>query len=71
MLGHLALTQHSADLQTDRILAVQGFALTLHGGLDAGEVLLGRRQQLVALAPALACEIGVAAHDQALAREVG
>jgi hypothetical protein len=43
MLGHLALTQHGADLQTDRILAVQGFALTLHGGLDADQIILGRR----------------------------
>ena len=49
MLGHLALTQHSADLQTDRILAVQGFALTLHGGLDADQILLGRRSSSLRL----------------------
>jgi len=71
MLGHLALAQHGTDLQTDRILAAQGVALTLHGGLDAGEILLGRRQQLAALAPALVGQIGVAAHDQPLAGEVG
>jgi hypothetical protein len=49
MLGHLALTLHSSDLQTDRILAVQGFALTLHGGLDADQILLGRRSSSLRL----------------------
>ena len=49
-------------MQHDCIFAVQGFSLTPHGGLDADQILLDRRQQRVELAPALACEIGVAAH---------
>jgi hypothetical protein len=43
-------------MQRDCIFAVQGFSLTLHGGLDPDQILLDRRQQLVALAAALACE---------------
>src|ERR1700716_3791425 len=42
-----------------------------NGGGDDGEIGFGRRQQVLALARALAREIGIAADDQPLARIVG
>src|SRR5580765_2121151 len=59
-----------ADLEGDLGLAAQWIARTPNGGGDDGEIGFGRRQQVLALARALAREIGIAADDQPLARIV-
>src|SRR4029450_5736550 len=51
--------------------AAQWMARPPNGGGDDGEIGFGRRQQVLALARALAREIGIAADDQPLARIVG
>jgi hypothetical protein len=50
---------------------VQRITLAFDSVFDAGEILLGRGQQLFMLAAALGGEIGIAADHQPLAGEVG
>ncbi len=71
VLAHLVLLDHGADRERDFGGAAQRIALARDGGLDAGEVAFGGRQQFLALAGALGGEIGVAADNQPLAGEVG
>ena len=71
MLAHLVLIEHGADRERDLGLPRERLPLASDGGLDAGEVALGGGQQILALAGALGGELGVAADDQPLAREVG
>mgnify|MGYP000567722867 CR=1 FL=1 len=70
MLGDLVAVDDGADLEGDLGLAAQWIARTPNGGGDDGEIGFGRRQQVLALARALAREIGIAADDQPLARKV-
>src|SRR6476659_10210972 len=71
VLGDLVAVDDGADLEGDLGLAAQWIARTPSGGGDGGEIGFGRRQQVLALARALAREIGIAADDQPLARIVG
>ena len=71
MFLHFVRVEHLAHLERDRGGAAQRIALAPDSGLDAREVLLGRRQQLFAFAGAFGGEVGIAADDQPLAGEVG
>ena len=70
VLGHLVLADDGADLEADLGLATQRLPGAAHGVLDGGEVALGCGEQVLALAPSRHGEIGIAAHDEALARIV-
>jgi hypothetical protein len=71
MLPHFIRVQHLANLERDLGGAAQRIPLAPDRGFDAREVLLGRRQQFVALAGAFGGEVGVAADDQPFAGKVG
>ena len=70
MLFHFVGVEHRADRERDLCGATQRIPLALDRGLDAGKVLLGRRQQLFALAAAFGGEVGIAADHQPLAGKV-
>jgi hypothetical protein len=59
VLGDLVAVDDGADLEGDLGLAAQWIARTPNGGGDDGEIGFGRRQQVLALARALAREIGL------------
>jgi hypothetical protein len=67
MLFHFVGVEHRADRERDFGGAAQRIAPAADPGLDRGEILLRRGQQLLALAAALGGEIGIAAHHQPLA----
>jgi hypothetical protein len=71
MLFHLVRVQHLADLQRDLGRPAQRISLAFDGSLDARKVVLGRRQQVFALAAAFGGEVGIAADDQPFAGKVG
>ena len=49
----------------------KGLRLARHAGCDFGQIALGGGEEVLALAGALAREIGIAADDQPLAGKVG
>jgi len=61
----------STDRKRDLGGAAQRIARALDPGLDGGEIRLGRRQQLFALAGALGGQVRIAANDQPLTRVIG
>ena len=71
MLGHLVSVDHSANGQRDFGGATQWIATARDGCLNAGEIALGGGEQFGALAAPLCGEIGIAAHHQTLAGELG
>ena len=70
VLGHLVLVEDGADRHADLRLAAERRALAGDGRCDTGKLALGGGQQILALAGALGGERGIAAQDQALAREI-
>ena len=68
VLGHLVAVDDGADLERDLGLAAQRLARAPDGGGDDGEIDFGRGQQILALAGALAREIGIATDDEPFAR---
>ena len=69
VLGHLVLVQDLAGLLPD--LGGAGQPAGRSAGGDRGEQLLGGREEVFALAGALAGEGGVAAGDEPFAGEIG
>jgi hypothetical protein len=66
VLGDLAPAEHHAERTADLGRAAQRLPGPLHTRLDARQLLLGRRQQLVTLAGAFLGKQRIAAHHQAL-----
>jgi len=60
----------SVKCLADLAFAAERLLGATHGVLDGGEVALGCGEQVLALAPPRHGEIGIAAHDEALARIV-
>ena len=71
VLAHLVLLDHCTDSERDLGRPAQRLPLARDGGLDAGQIAFGRRQQFLALAGALGGEIWIATNNQPLTREVG
>ena len=71
VLGHLVAVDDDADLEGNLGLAAQRIAGTPNGGRDDGEISFRRVQQVLALACALAREIGVATDDEPFAGILG
>ena len=71
MLGHFVLVEHGPDGAPDFGSAAQRLARAGDGCDDARQIALGGGEQVLALARALGRQGAVAAHNQALAGEIG
>ena len=69
VLGHFLAVQHRADRQADFSGAAQGSPSAPNLRLDPSKLALGRRQEILALAPTFDREIVIAADDQPFTRE--
>ena len=71
MFADLVTVQHAAHLHADLVSSERRAPAPLHLGRDALQLLLGGRQQLLALAPPLLGQQRVVAGDEPLAGIVG
>ena len=66
-LAHVEAVQQSTYLQADLVLAPQGPRLPVHAVLDALQLLLGAREQLLSPPGPIMGKDGIPAHNQTLA----
>jgi len=66
MLGHLVFVEHGADGHANLRRAKYGLGFARDRGGDPGQIALGGFEQVLALAGALARQIGVATNNQPL-----
>ena len=71
MFGLSVVVDDGADGHTDLRRAAQGLSLASDRGRDLGQIALGGFEQVLALAGALARQLGVATNNQPLARKLG